>query len=145
MPAEGAMASRVEAPAEEPRSVQKEAVRLEGVPRRYPRRRPGPVVALEGLDLSVRSGEVVAVVGPSGCGKSTLLELVAGLQEPDAGRVAVHGECALMPQSDLLLPWRDAVSNAGLALECQSVPRKEARRRAAPLFERFGLGQFEHR
>jgi NitT/TauT family transport system ATP-binding protein len=49
-----------------------------------------------------------------------------------------------MPQSDLLLPWRDAVSNAGLALECQGIPKKEARQRAAPLFERFGLGQFEH-
>jgi NitT/TauT family transport system ATP-binding protein len=48
-----------------------------------------------------------------------------------------------MPQRDLLLPWRDALGNAALALEAQGVPRKEARRRAAPLFERLGLGQFE--
>jgi NitT/TauT family transport system ATP-binding protein len=47
-----------------------------------------------------------------------------------------------MPQRDLLLPWRDALGNAALALECQGVPRREARQRAAPLFERFGLGEF---
>ena len=146
------MATRLEAPAEEPRSVHKDAVRLEAVTRRYPRRRRDPVTALAGLDLRVRAGEVVAVVGPSGCGKSTLLELVAGLQEPDAGRVAVGGggsaaerraTSAFMPQHDLLLPWRDAIGNAALALECAGISRGEARRRAAPLFERFGLGQFE--
>ena len=49
-----------------------------------------------------------------------------------------------MPQRDLLLPWRDALGNAALALECQGVRRAEARRRAAPLFERFGLADFEH-
>ena len=51
--------------------------------------------------------------------------------------------CAYMPQRDLLLPWRDALGNAALALECQGVPRAEARRRAEPLFERFGLAEFE--
>ena len=146
------MATRLEAPAEEPRSVHKEAVRLEAVTRRYPRRRGGPVTALEQLDLSLRAGEVVAVVGPSGCGKSTLLELVAGLQDPDAGRIAVangasaserRAASAFMPQHDLLLPWRDAIANAALALECAGVSRGEARRRAAPLSERFGLAQFE--
>jgi NitT/TauT family transport system ATP-binding protein len=100
-------------------------------------------VALEGLDLTVREGEVVALVGPSGCGKSTLLELVAGLQEADAGVVEVRDAAAYMPQRDLLLPWRDAVGNAALALESAGVPRREARRRAAPMFERLGLGQFE--
>ena len=132
------MQTRLEAPAKEPLSLET-AVVVRGATRRF-----GEVTALEGLDLEVASGEVLAVVGPSGCGKTTLLELIAGLQEPDAGTVAVRGECALMPQSDLLLPWRDALGNAGLALECEGLPRKEARRRAAPLFERFGLGQFEH-
>jgi ABC-type nitrate/sulfonate/bicarbonate transport system ATPase subunit len=117
------------------------------VTRRYPR-----VTALEGITLSVRQNEVLAVVGPSGCGKSTLLELMAGLQDPDEGTVSAGGAtdaserraaCAYMPQRDLLLPWRDALANAALALECQGVPRSQARRRAEPLFERFGLAEFE--
>ena len=134
------MQTKAEAPATEPLS-------LLDVTRRYRR-----VTALEGVDLAVRRDEVLVVVGPSGCGKSTLLELVAGLQEPDAGTVTVLGAtdagarrdaCAYMPQRDLLLPWRDALANAALALECQGVPRSEARRRAEPLFERFGLAEFE--
>jgi ABC-type nitrate/sulfonate/bicarbonate transport system ATPase subunit len=128
------------------------AVSLNGVRRVYERRRGGPVTALDGVSLHVNAGEVVAVLGPSGCGKSTLLELLAGLQEPDAGELAVGGAssargraavCAYMPQRDLLLPWRDALANAALALEAQGVRRREARLRAAPLFERFGLAEFE--
>jgi NitT/TauT family transport system ATP-binding protein len=48
-----------------------------------------------------------------------------------------------MPQRDGLLPWRDALGNAALALECQGAGRAEARRAAAPLFDRFGLSGFE--
>jgi len=127
-------------------------VALTGVARRYESRRGSDVVALDGLVLTVRPGEVLGVVGPSGCGKSTLLELIAGLQEPDGGTVAVAGttdaaarlvECTLMPQRDLLLPWRDALGNAGLALEAQGVGGRAAREAAAPLFERFGLAEFE--
>jgi NitT/TauT family transport system ATP-binding protein len=110
---------------------------LTDVTRRYRK-----VTALEGVDLAVAVGETVAVVGPSGCGKSTLLELVAGLQQPDEGAISAP-EASYMPQSDLLLPWRDALGNAALALECEGVKRGEARRRAKPLFERFGLAEFE--
>jgi putative hydroxymethylpyrimidine transport system ATP-binding protein len=134
------MQTEAEAPAVEPLS-------LEGVTRRF-----GSVTALDGVGLQVHAHHVMAIVGPSGCGKSTLLELVAGLQEPDAGALSVAGArgaaarraaCAYMPQRDLLLPWRDALGNAALALECEGVPRREARRRAEPLFERFGLAEFE--
>src|SRR5688572_2042228 len=114
------------------------AVRLGGVARRF-----RDLEALAGVELTVAEGEIVAIVGPSGCGKSTLLELVAGLQEPDAGAVEAP-PASYMPQKDLLLPWRDALGNAALALEAGGgVRRAEARRRAAPLFERFGLGGFE--
>jgi ABC-type nitrate/sulfonate/bicarbonate transport system ATPase subunit len=112
-------------------------VSLANVTRRY-----RTLTALEGIDLEVRRDEVVAVVGPSGCGKSTLLELIAGLQKPDQGTISAP-EASFMPQRDSLLPWRDALSNAALALECEGVPRSEARRRAEPLFQRFGLAEFE--
>jgi NitT/TauT family transport system ATP-binding protein len=103
---------------------------------------------LDGLDLEVPAGGRVGIVGRSGAGKSTLLSLVAGLAEPDAGRVAVGDEtaagarlarCALMPQRDCLLPWRTALDNAAVALENAHVPRREARRRAASLFAQLGL------
>ena len=145
------METRVEASVAESGSVPGQGVALMGVGRTYGSRR-ADVTALEGLDLEVGAGEVMGVVGPSGCGKSTLLELVAGLQEPDAGTVHIGSEgepgarraaCSFMPQRDLLLPWRDALGNAALALESQGVRRRDARERAAPLFERFGLAEFE--
>jgi ABC-type nitrate/sulfonate/bicarbonate transport system ATPase subunit len=145
------MQTRLEAPRTEPLSLKK-AVALSGVCRRYRARRGREVLALEGVDLTVAAREVVVVLGPSGCGKSTLLELIAGLQEPDSGTVEVEvspraadrlRSCAYMPQRDLLLPWRSALANAGLALEAQGMSGREARRRAAPLFERFGLAEFE--
>jgi ABC-type nitrate/sulfonate/bicarbonate transport system ATPase subunit len=125
------MRTETEAPVTESLSFRK-------VTRRY-----GALTALAGIDLDLRANAVTAVVGPSGCGKSTLLELMAGLQEPDEGEIG-RQPSAYMPQRDLLLPWRDALGNAALALECQGVPRAEARRRAVPLFERFGLTEFEH-
>jgi ABC-type nitrate/sulfonate/bicarbonate transport system ATPase subunit len=146
------MQMQTEAPEKEPLSLEQTGVALEGVSRRY-RARRREVAALDALDLTVPPGHVVAVVGPSGCGKSTLLELAAGLQDPDEGTVRAgtatdaagrRETCAYMPQRDLLLPWRDGLGNAALALECQGVPRGEARRRAGPLFERFGLAEFEH-
>ncbi|HEX2161498.1 MAG TPA: ABC transporter ATP-binding protein [Thermoleophilaceae bacterium] len=143
---------KVEAPPRAPLSVEATGVTLTGVTRRYATRRGASLTALADLELSLTGGEVLGVVGPSGCGKSTLLELVAGLQEPDAGRVSVgerddarerRDACALMPQRDLLLPWRDALGNAGLALEARGVAARAARARAMPLFERFGLAGFE--
>jgi NitT/TauT family transport system ATP-binding protein len=99
---------------------------------------------LEDVDLTVEAGGRVAVVGPSGCGKSTLLTLLAGLEPPTAGTIEGAGleRCALMPQRDLLLPWRSALDNAGLALELAGASQGDARTGALPLFERFGLGGF---
>jgi ABC-type nitrate/sulfonate/bicarbonate transport system ATPase subunit len=114
--------------------------------------RLGELDVLDRVGLTVEAGQSVAVVGPSGCGKSTLLSLICGLMEPDCGTIAVGGEsdgdarlgrCALMPQRDLLLPWRSAIDNAALALVNAGSSRTAARDQAAPLFERFGLAGFE--
>jgi len=112
----------------------------------------GDVAVLGGVSLEVPSGGTVGLVGRSGCGKSTLLRLIAGLEAPDRGRIAVAGaedeagrlaSCALMPQADLLMPWRDALGNASVPLENAGVGRREARARAAELFAELGLAGFE--
>jgi NitT/TauT family transport system ATP-binding protein len=115
-------------------------VSAEGVSRTFLTKR-GPVKALAGLSLRAYPEEIVAVVGPSGCGKSTLLELVCGLQKPDRGTIRAD-PAALMPQRDALLPWLNAIDNAGLALRAKGVPRAEARQKTAPWLERFGLMEF---
>ena len=104
--------------------------------------RGGPVPALREVTFSVAPGETLGIVGPSGCGKSTLLEVICGLEPPSGGTVAVQGLCALMPQRDLLLPWRSALDNAALAAQLQGMPKAQARRRALDLFERFELVDF---
>jgi ABC-type nitrate/sulfonate/bicarbonate transport system ATPase subunit len=115
------------------------ALTAEGLERRF-----GSLLAVTSFFLRVEPGETVALLGPSGCGKSTVLEMLAGLQQPDAGTVTGGGDlCALMPQSDLLLPWRDTLGNAGLSLECAGYSKADARRMAQPLASRFGLDGFE--
>jgi ABC-type nitrate/sulfonate/bicarbonate transport system ATPase subunit len=111
----------------------------------------GDLPVLDGVSLTVASGELVAVVGPSGCGKSTLFDVVAGLERPDTGRVLVDGAdatgrtdaFAYMPQQDLLFPWRTVLDNTTLGLEVAGMRRRAARERARPLFAEFGLDGFE--
>ena len=132
------MTTKLEAPAQEPRNVDGGGTAsLAGVSRAF-----GAVRALDGLDLEVGAGEIVAVVGPSGCGKTTLLELVCGLQAPDAGTVRAD-PAVLMPQRDGLLPWLRAIDNAALAVRLAGASREAARARAHPLFAAFGLEGFE--
>ena len=110
-----------------------------------------PTPVLDGVDLHVSNGELVSVIGPSGCGKSTLLNVIAGLQEPNAGAVYVDnvpvdnrlGLAGYMHQDDLLMPWRSVLDNTILGLEVQGVSRKEARSRALDHFEAFGLAGYE--
>nr|WP_249129046.1 MULTISPECIES: ABC transporter ATP-binding protein [Bradyrhizobium] len=109
---------------------------------------------MSGLQASVGPGEFVTVVGPSGCGKSTLFNIVAGLEEPDAGGIlrfegkSCHaadllGRVSFMPQRDLLFPWRNVVDNAILALEVEGMPRDQARAKALKMLPEFGLAGFE--
>jgi ABC-type nitrate/sulfonate/bicarbonate transport system ATPase subunit len=121
-------------------------LRIEGLTKAY-----GDLPVLDGVSLTVASGEFVALVGPSGCGKSTLFDVVAGLEPADGGRVLVDGAeatgrtdaVAYMPQQDLLFPWRTVLDNTTLGLEVAGMRRRAARERARPLFAAFGLAGFE--
>lgn len=109
--------------------------------------------ALSPIDLEVPAGRFISLIGPSGCGKSTIFNIVAGLLQPTTGRVLIDGEDATgmigqvgyMLQKDLLLPWRTVLDNVALGMEIRGVPIAEARERAAPLLQRYGLGGFETR
>ena len=108
-------------------------------------------VALAPVDIAVPPGRFVSLIGPSGCGKSTIFNIVAGLQLPTTGQILIDGEnatgtigrVAYMLQKDLLLPWRTVLDNVALGMEIRGVPIKEARERARPLLQRYGLGGFE--
>ena len=129
-------------------------LQIQGVGKRYGTG-DGAVDALTDVSLTVADGEFAALVGPSGCGKTTLLNLIAGLDEHDAGSIVVDGASptaeqrlnrfGYMPQEDLLFPWRSVIENVSLGLEVQGVDKRDARQRAADLFPQFGLAGFEHR
>ena len=107
------------------------------------------LAVLDGISLTLEREAFATVIGPSGSGKSTLLGLIAGLEEPDSGRILLSGSAhrlgrvGYMPQRDLLHPWRNALDNATVALEVRGVRRSDARRQARALFAAFGLGGFE--
>ncbi len=117
------------------------------------------VVALQGLDLQVAQGEMMALVGPSGSGKSTLMNILGGLDVPTAGRVRV-GEYNLLDLSRReqvlyrrqvvgfvwqqtarnLLPYLTALENVELPMALNHVRARERRERARDLLTRVGLG-----
>jgi NitT/TauT family transport system ATP-binding protein len=100
------------------------------------------VHALQGVDLSIRKGEFIAVAGPSGCGKTTLLKLVAGLMLPTHGEVSLDGQLIKGPtrsvgmafQNPTLLPWRSTLDNILLPLEVVQ-PHKARFRRERKAYE----------
>ena len=114
------------------------AIRLHGISKAFGTA-ADRVVALDGLDIEVGRGEFVCVVGASGCGKSTLLNLVAGLDRPSVGDVAVDGTAALMFQDAALFPWMTAADNVALPLKLAGVAKAERRRRAEELLETVHL------
>ena len=76
----------------------------------------GNVEVLSGIDLSIRQGEIVAVVGPSGCGKTTLLNLLSGHIAPTSGTITRRGSVRTVYQKDGLFPWLTVAENIALGL-----------------------------
>jgi ABC-type nitrate/sulfonate/bicarbonate transport system ATPase subunit len=111
------------------------------------------VLALDGVDLTVKDNEFVTVIGPSGCGKTTLLRVIAGLIPIDGGRVQVDGrdvegpgpDRAVVFQSFALLPWADVLTNVTFGLRLQGVSRAEREERGRHFVRLVGLDGFERR
>ncbi len=112
--------------------------------------------AVDGVDLDVATGEVVALLGPSGSGKSSLLRAVAGLEPAVAGRITWDGEdlaavpthrrgFGLMFQDGQLFAHRDVAANVAFGLQMQHVPAAERAARVGELLDLVGLAGFEHR
>jgi len=125
-------------------STAEAAVTLDGVSKVYGGGRSA-VAALDRIDLAVAPGELVCVVGASGCGKTTLLNLIAGLDEPTAGRLEVAGRPALMFQEAALFPWLTVAGNVDVALKLRRVPRAERRARVDELLATVRLSDFARR
>ena len=108
------------------------------------------VLALEGLGLCVREGELAVLLGPSGCGKSTLLQLVAGFEEPTAGTLTLAGRPVGGPGPDrgyifqefALFPWLTVVDNVAFGLRSRGEPKARARATARQHLARVGLTEF---
>ncbi|WP_417204895.1 ABC transporter ATP-binding protein [Antarctobacter sp.] len=114
----------------------------------------GEIVALQNVDLSINDHEFVAILGPSGCGKSTLMRLVAGLLDPTAGTVDVHGRKVTEPRDNIgivfqkptLLPWATLGDNVVFPMKHKyGKVTPEQRERAHELLDLVGLRSLEKR
>jgi ABC-type Fe3+/spermidine/putrescine transport system ATPase subunit len=128
------------------------AVRLEALDKTY----DGDMRVVDGLDLDVAPGELVALLGPSGCGKTTTLKIVAGLLAPTSGDVLFDGASvvaqpaerrpvAMVFQKPLLFPHMTVEQNVGFGLRVRGVRGAEARRRVGELLDLVRLPGYEKR
>src|SRR5581483_10936043 len=128
---------------------------LRGIVKRF-----GDFVALAGVDLDVANGEFVALLGPSGSGKTTLLRIIAGLELPDSGRLAIGGEDAaarsakdrgigLVFQHYALFRHMSVLENVAFGLRVkprsERLPKAEIRLRVERLLRLVQLEQFARR
>jgi len=112
---------------------------------------PGSTV-LQDVSLTLRDGEIVALLGRSGCGKSTLLRIVAGLSRPTSGKVLLDGKAvkgpaegvAMVFQSFALFPWLNVLDNVEIGPRAIGVPLDETRKRALAAIDTIGLDGFEN-
>ena len=124
------------------------AIRLDGIEKIY----PNGQAAIRPLDLEIADGEFLVLVGPSGCGKSTLLRLVAGLETPTAGRIAIGGtdvtalppqarDLAMVFQSYALYPHMTVRENLAYGLKVRGTPKDVRAERVGAVAQALDLDQ----
>jgi NitT/TauT family transport system ATP-binding protein len=127
------------------------AIEIQNVSKRFRLNRKQEFLALDNINLSIRSGEFVAIIGPSGCGKSTLLHLVAALETASSGTLSIDGESpetlrekhqlGIAFQEHALLPWLSIQAN--LALPFKISNRAVDKEHIRDLTKLVGLQGFE--
>ena len=116
----------------------------------------GGVRAVDGVDLTIGSGEFLVLVGPSGCGKSTLLRMIAGLEEVSGGKIAIgerevtnlsprDRDIAMVFQNYALYPHYTVEKNLAYGLRVRGTPKREIERRVKEVAEMLGLEQLLQR
>ena len=111
----------------------------------------GQLPVLDDVSFQVQETEFLCLVGPSGCGKTTLLKLIAGLQQPTAGRIRLAGRAVHRPsrqvgfvfQEPTLMDWRTVRENVTLPLELNGSGKEKSGRKAQTMLDLVGLMGFE--
>lgn len=107
-------------------------------------------VVLNKVSIDIKDGEFVTIVGPSGCGKSTLLNIIAGLDSPDSGSIAVKGENKISTdpgrlvifQEGALFPWLTVSENVEFGLKLAGIPKDRQRQAAIRFIDMVQLSRF---
>jgi len=124
---------------------------VHNVRRSFPKPGGGEMLVLDGVELTLKQGEIVGLLGRSGSGKSTFLRLIAGLAQPQGGTLSYLGHpidgpasgIAMVFQSFALFPWLSVLENVQLGLEALDIPPSEIRTRALAAIDLIGLDGYE--
>jgi iron(III) transport system ATP-binding protein len=137
---------------------------IENLVKQYKSEGNQPVGGVFGLSLDIKAGEIFTLLGPSGCGKTTTLRCVAGLEQPDTGRIALGGQDMFNSDADTLVPMY--ARNIGMVFQSYAIwphmsvfenaayplrvarprpPREEVQKRVTRVLEMVGLGQYADR
>lgn len=133
-------------------------VKVRGLQKKYTRAGGEVVPAVDGIDLDIRRGEIVALVGPSGCGKTTLLRCIAGLESPTAGTIVIDGRTvydsesrrqvpperrgiSMMFQSYAIWPHMSVAKNVAYPLLTAGIRKSQALQRVRDVLDSVGIAE----